>query len=424
MHKIYKVAKREYLDSVRTKTFIFSLLMTPLFIGVMIFINSKMPKIAGNPEQPPLRKVQLTDLTGQLAPRIRARIDNHNQADPDHQIQLEETADEEDPETVRENANNQILNGQLDVHVVIEEDIIDGEGRIQVYTQTSRIVNMRFVDTIVGHVRNAIIQQRCETNDVTWEFFAQLDRYIPFETYNPASTDGEKVSEAEMISAFMVPFLFLFMMFFGIFVMGQQILTSVVEEKSSRIIEMLLSALTPFELMAGKIIGLTAVGLTIIIIWAAAVYGVMTWQGVNLPVGWEIFPFFVIYYVLGFMLLTSILAAIGSTCNTTKEAQSLMTPVTIMFVAPMMTWFILAQNPNGTLAVVFSFIPPITPMIMMLRIAASDELPLLHILATIVLMLVSVPVVMWMAGKVFRTGILMYGKRPGLREILRWCKAS
>lgn len=424
MHKIYKVARQEYLDSVRTKTFIFSLLLTPLFIGVMIFINSKMPKIAGNPEQPPVRKVQLTDLSGQLAPRIRARIDNHNQADPDHQIELEETDNEEDPETVKENANNRILNGQLDVHVVIEADIIDGEGRIQVYTQTNRIVNMRFVDTIVRYVRNSIIEQRCEANELSWEFFAKLDRYIPFATYNPASTDGEKVSEAQMITSFMVPGLFLFMMFFGIFVMGQQILTSVVEEKSSRIIEMLLSALTPFELMAGKILGLTTVGLTVVTIWAASVYGVVMWMGINVKVGWGIFPFFVIYYVLGFMLLTSILAAIGSTCNTTKEAQSLMTPVTILFVAPMMTWFILAQNPNGTLAVVFSFIPPITPMIMMLRIAASDELPILHILATIVLMLVSVPVVMWLAGKVFRTGILMYGKRPGLREILRWCKAG
>ncbi|KPK74168.1 MAG: hypothetical protein AMJ79_14655 [Phycisphaerae bacterium SM23_30] len=424
MHKIYKVARREYLDSVRTKTFIISLLMTPLFIGVMVFINSKMPKLAGDPIQPPVRKVQLTDLTGQLTPRIKARIDKHNQANPEHQIRLEETEDDQDPEQVKESAKARILKGQLDVYVIIDKDIIDGEGRLQIYTQTTRIVNMRFVDTMVGFLRNAIIEQRCVMNDVSWEFFAKLDRYIPYERLDPASAEGERVEEGQIIASLMVPFLFLFMMFFGIFAMGQQILTSVVEEKSSRIIEMLLSALTPFELMAGKICGLTAVGLTVITIWAGAVYGVVLRLGINIPVGWEILPYFAIYYVLGFMLLTSILAAIGSTCNTTKEAQSMLMPVTIIFVLPMMCWFILAQYPDGVLATTFSFIPPITPMVMMLRIAASPELSIWQIIATIVLLAGSVPAVMWMAARIFRIGILMYGKRPGVKEILRWMKAA
>ena len=424
MNRIVQVAKREYLDSIRSKTFIFSLLMTPLFIGVMIFINSQMPKIAGNPDQPPLRTIQYTDLTQQLTPKITILLDNYNHDNPDSILQYEQIPPEPDRDALIQNAKNQVLQNHLDAYFIIDADILDGPGQIRVYSSGNRIVDFEFTDSIVGLLRRAVIQQRCELNEITWDFFAQIDRYIPYATFDPAAASEKAVSEAEKITSMMVPFMFLFMMFFGIFVMGQQILTSVVEEKTSRIIEMLLSALTPFELMAGKIIGLTAVGLTIITVWASTVYAFASFRGINIPVGWEIIPCFVIYYILGFMLLTSVLAAVGSTCNTTKEAQSMMTPVTIIFVAPMMTWFILAQYPNGVLATVFSFIPPITPMIMMLRIAAAPDLPLWQIFATIALMLVSVPAIMWIAAKVFRTGILMYGKKPSLPEILRWLKTT
>jgi ABC-2 type transport system permease protein len=426
IHKILKVAQREYLDSVRTKTFILSLLLTPVLIAAIILINRKMPGMAANLPQPPLRKVQITDLTRQLLPNIRTLLEKHNQANPDHQIRLEEIPPGADPEWVMKDAKEQVRKGRLDVYIVLEADIVEASGHIRIYTQAkSNIADLRFVDGMETLLRRAVKQHRCEIMDISRESFAELDRYILCERFDVASAEGDKkVNESAMITKMMTPFIFLFMMFMGIFVVGQQVLTSLVEEKNSRIIEVLLSALTPFELMTGKILGLASIGLTVISIWSASIYIVGTWQGIHISIGWQIIPYFVIYYLLGFLLLTTILAGMGSICNTNKEAQSLLFPVTILFIFPMVTWFLLAQNPNGTLAIILSFIPPITPMIMILRIAATPDIPVLQIVASILLLLVSVPVVMWLAAKIFRTGILMYGKRPGLKEVLCWLRQS
>lgn len=116
------------------------------------------------------------------------------------------------------------------------------------------------------------------------------------------------------------------------------------------------------------------------------------------------------------------LAAIGSACNDIKESQTLMQPVMLLLIIPMFAWFIIVQRPEGTLAVVLSFIPPVTPLIMILRIAVKPDLPMIQIIASILLLAASVPVVIWAAAKIFRTGILMYGKPPSLKEIVRWVR--
>jgi len=118
------------------------------------------------------------------------------------------------------------------------------------------------------------------------------------------------------------------------------------------------------------------------------------------------------------------LAGIGSVCNTTKESQGLLMPISLTFALPMIAWFNLAQHPEGMFARVLSFVPPLTPMVMVLRISAKPDLPWIEIVASIALLVVCVPVVIWAAAKVFRTGVLMYGKRPGWREVLRWVRQN
>ncbi len=141
-------------------------------------------------------------------------------------------------------------------------------------------------------------------------------------------------------------------------------------------------------------------------------------RGVSLyGVGW-----FLIYYVLGFLLISSIYAAIGSACNTLKEAQTMMFPLMLVIVLPMVGWFWIAQNPDGLPAIYLSLFPLTAPMMMTLRIAVLPEIPLLQILISIVLLAASVPLAVWAAAKIFRTGILMYGKPPSLRELVRWVR--
>ena len=216
----------------------------------------------------------------------------------------------------------------------------------------------------------------------------------------------------------------MFLIYMGIVGIGQQMLSSIIEEKSSRVIEVLLSAVSPFELMAGKIVGLVGIGLTVMSLWAAAAYGAARWQGLSIDITPGLLFYFVIYYVLGFLLFSSILAGIGSICNTLKETQGLMMPIVLIFIIPLISWHELLQSPDGTLARVLSFVPPVTPLVMILRISAGHDVWIVEILASILLLLAAAVGTIWLAAKVFRTGILMYGKRPGLREICRWLRQT
>jgi ABC-2 type transport system permease protein len=237
--------------------------------------------------------------------------------------------------------------------------------------------------------------------------------------------DAQRIeSEGQRVVKFMVPFFFMYLIFMGIVGMGQHMLSSIIEEKNSRVIEVLLSALSPFQLMGGKILGLAGIGLTVTSLWAVAAYIAALWQGLSIDVTIELLLYFVIYYVLGFLLFSSILAGIGSICNTIKETQSLMMPIMMVFILPLLAWFKLVQDPGGTLARVLSFVPPLTPMVMILRLSAGFDIWVGEIFFSIVLLAAAVLATIWAAAKVFRTGILMYGKRPRLREVVRWLRQN
>ena len=239
-----------------------------------------------------------------------------------------------------------------------------------------------------------------------------------------AEDEQQEQSKEQTINQMIIPFFFMFLMYMGIVGIGQQMLSSVIEEKNSRVIEVLLSAVSPFQLMAGKIVGLTGIGLTVMSLWAGTAYGAVRWRGLNIEVSAELLFYFIVYYILGFLLFSSILTGIGSICNTIKETQSLMMPIVLVFIIPIITAQKLIENPEGTLAQVLSFVPPVTPLVMVLRISAGHDVRFLEILASILLLVIAVFATIWLAGKVFRTGILMYGKRPGLGEICRWLRQS
>ena len=158
------------------------------------------------------------------------------------------------------------------------------------------------------------------------------------------------------------------------------------------------------------------------VLWGVAAYGAATWQGIEVDVGADLLVYGLIYYVLGFVLFSAILAGVGSICNTIKETQSLMMPIMLVFVIPMVAWPQLARDPNGDLARVLSYVPPTTPMLMVLRLSSGPDIWWGEIVLSILVLAAGVLVTIWVAAKVFRTGILLYGKRPGPREILRWLR--
>ena len=176
--------------------------------------------------------------------------------------------------------------------------------------------------------------------------------------------------------------------------------------------------------MAGKILGLVGVGLTVVFLWGVTAIAAARWQGLHVGIAPAILPYFVTYYVLAFLLFGSVMVGIGSLCNTIKETQSLMTPVVLVCLLPLLAWQNIVQDSNGTLARGLSFFPPTTPMVMILRLSGGADIWAVEVLASVVLLAAAVLAAMWIAAKVFRTGILMYGKRPGLLEVTRWVRQT
>jgi ABC-type Na+ efflux pump permease subunit len=237
-----------------------------------------------------------------------------------------------------------------------------------------------------------------------------------------ATPNGRGSKEGKIVQM-MAPFAFVFLMLMAIMTTGQYLLSNVIEEKSSRIVEVLLSAVRPGELMAGKIIGLGLVGLMVAGLWLGGGLVALEWRGIELDLPASIWAYFLVYYVLGYLLLASLMAGAGSLCSEPKEAASLIGPINMILIIPMIGWYNFAQEPMGLAARLLSFVPPITPLMMMLRLGAG-EIPAWEVAATLALLLVSTVGAIWLAGKVFRVGVLMYGKRPGLKTVWRAVRAS
>ncbi len=423
MQKILRIAQREYMETVKTKTFILSILMVPFIIGGIIFFTSRMSRGITGP-QPPI-KVAVTDFSRELDAEIKASFDRYNQENPNRRIEIHNLETQEDSDIVENQGRSKLRQGQVDAYVVLDSDILEGAGKIRLYTYKPKASNIDIFWTIENLFRKVVINQRYKMQNLSKELLAKL-QHVPLERVEigPAEGQDRVQRETDRVVKMMVPFFFMYLIFMGIVGTGQHMISSVIEEKTSRVIEVLLSAVSPFQLMAGKIIGLGGIGLTVVGLWAVAAYITARWQGLNIDVTTEFVLYFVIYYILGFLLITSLLTAVGSICNTIKETQGLMMPIMMVFIIPLLAWFKVVRDPNGLMSRVFSFLPPLTPMVMILRLSSGSDIWKVEIFASIVLLAVTVLAAMWAAAKIFRTGILMYGKRLGLREVCRCLRQS
>jgi len=252
--------------------------------------------------------------------------------------------------------------------------------------------------------------------------------YVPVASLNPKKEKGkEAVNTADIVKQW-APSGFVYLLWLAIFVIIQMLLNNTIEEKSNRIIEVLLSSVTPGELMMGKLFGIAAIGLTMIGAWMLALFGILSWKagGASEIAGHiltalkssNLVPLFSIYFLLGYLMYAGLILSIGSVCNTIKEAQSYMGVLTMVMMVPLLTMTFIPKDPNGPIARLLSWIPPYTPFTMMNRAAADP--PLIDLIGTFVLLLASTAGVLWMSGKVFRIGILRTGQPPKIVEMLRW----
>jgi ABC-2 type transport system permease protein len=287
----------------------------------------------------------------------------------------------------------------------------------------------RLRDDIERAINSEIRQREYATRGLDVAAVRQVEQtYAPFATLNPKKEKGkEAVSSADAVRQW-APSAFVYLLWLAIFVIVQMLLSNTIEEKSNRIIEVLLSSVTPGELMMGKLVGIAAIGMTMISAWMLAVFAILSWKagGASVLAGQmlgvlktsNLIPLFSVYFLLGFLMYAGFILSIGSVCNTIKEAQSYMSVLTIIMMVPLLTMTFIPKDPNGGLARLLSWIPLYTPFTMMNRAAADP--PLFDLIGTMILLLGATAIALWMTGKIFRIGILRTGQPPKVVEMIRW----
>ena len=266
----------------------------------------------------------------------------------------------------------------------------------------------------------------------------QLLTRVSFSKKRPSAEPTGEVEDVDVADTVMqaAPGVFAYILWMSVFIIAQMLLTNTVEEKSNRIIEVLLSSVSPLQLMTGKIFGIAITGLTMLGSWVAFLL-LVVFLGPELyePIGAAVqgmglariasnplyLGSFLGYFFVGYLFFASLIVGIGSVCSSLKDAQAMMQPLVGVLFLPLLSIFPVTQDPNGILAKVLSFIPLFTPFVMMNRVAGPPAL--WEYVVTSALLLVTTFLLFRGAAKIFRIGILMTGKRPGLREIFRWMRA-
>lgn len=233
---------------------------------------------------------------------------------------------------------------------------------------------------------------------------------------------GERKSIGEL--QMLIPVGFMILLMVSVMTTGQYLMTTVVEEKSSRVMEILLSAVSPMQLMTGKIIGHLAVGVLIIGIYGSVGIASLIYFALTQLVTPMTFLLLIGYFICAAVTMAALMAAIGAAVNELREAQTLMTPVIMITILPWMIWFVIQRAPNSPLATTLSFIPVVSPYVMVLRLGGSEPIPSWQHPVALLISAVTSLAVLWGAAKIFRIGILMYGKPPNFKTLLHWVRMA
>lgn len=427
MHKMWTVARREFLSRLKTKGFIIGTVLAPVFlIGMTVlpeffmFLKSDQPK-----------QFAVIDQTGAIFDSLVVALDDRNAAG---QRVYNLTKHQASAATLPELENiltAQINNGELDGYFVIPVDILAaGKAEYRAKSVTNFVENNRLENALSRTVRAWRIQQ----SGLNAEQVRLLVRRVGLRPIRILASGQEEEDQGrtEGLVRIMVMFIYAAML-----VYGQIVMRSVIEEKSSRVIESIIASLKPFQLMTGKILGVGALGLTQYSLWAATM-GLLSLYGVQVThlftrgapasanlampsVPPEVLLFFVLFFILGYFLYAAIFAGLGAMVNSDQEGQQLVFPVVMLVVIPFLCTFYIIENPNTQLSVILSLIPFFAPMTMFARIVVQMP-PVWEIALCLALLVTTIAGMIWLVGRIFRVGVLMYGKRPTLPEVIKWIK--
>jgi ABC-2 type transport system permease protein len=405
MHNIWLIAKREYTERVKTKAFIIATILIPTLMGGGIFgvaaIASKSKTTS-----------HIAVLTSQqdVATDLKQELENGKDTSM--------TVDVLPLSTEHAGLDKKIADKQLDGYLVITAPASAEQRPTFDFTPRSS-ADISTAESLRAALHTVLTREYLAAHGVS---SADAETVMAPVTVNIIESNGK---HGNTTASFYVAYVLFFLMYMVVLLYGMNVARSIIEEKTSRVFEVLLATIKPDELLAGKILGVGAVGLTQVGIWMAAAGLIAAQAGAMSAVKLSIAQvvFFIIYFALGYALYSSVAAALGAMTNSEQELQQLNMFLMMPLFFCMLMLVPIITNPNSMLSRIVSEIPFCAPLLMNLRISMSMPQPW-EIGLSIVLIVVTIYAVLWVSSRIYRVGILMYGKKPNLPEILRWLKYS
>jgi ABC-2 type transport system permease protein len=435
MSKLSIVIKREYLRRVSKKTFIILTFLMPFLMVGMVALPLWMSRIKSSY----VRTVAVIDATSKYKSLFN---DTKTYRFVNSDKSLDEYRNSSDKSLFAIlSITGDLLQNPRAAAMYSEKQIPTELSSIVDNILTRYLEDEKLASFHVPNIKEIIAESKVDFNIQTFKW-----------------EEGGRETKSSAGIAMGVGFAFTMLIYMFIMIYGAMVMTGVQEEKNNRIVELMVSSVRPFDLMMGKIIGIACVGLTQIILWAVLLVGLFAGaqfvfgggfdpsaihQPVPIASGMaiatpeidpgvkimnmistinfgEIAFFFVLYFIGGYLLFAALFAAIGSAVNQAEDAQQFMMPITILLVFALYAGIYSMDNPDGPLAYWCSFIPITSPIVMMMRL--PFEVPLWEKLLSVVMLYVTSTGIVWLSAKIYRVGILMYGKKPSFKEIAKWVK--
>lgn len=424
MNKLWIIFKREYLTRVKTKGFLIGTILMPIFIIVV----SLGPGLLMSIRSEKTKHISVVDLSGIVYQDLVTTLNDTTSSGKRlyEFSQIQATPDE--LSTIKTTLSQSVDNNEIDGYFVIPLAVIE-KNETEFYAKNvSNFDQNRIYQNAISRI---ITNYRLKQSNLNPQLIHDLTKRINLRTFKV--THGGKEQEDQGLS-FLVTFIMVFFLYFALILYGAFVMRSVYEEKLSRVVEVVISSCKPFQLMAGKVLGVGAVGLTQYFIWAGVValltiYGTtiikifsVNANNFSIPtVPISVLIYFVIFFVLGYLLFATLYAGFGAMVNSDQDAQQFQFPVITIIIFAFILSFYIIKNPTSDLSRIVSLIPFLSPITMFTRIAVQTP-SFGEILLSISILIATIVVLIWVAGKIFRVGILMYGKRPTLPEIINWIK--
>jgi len=440
MNKILAVIRREFIERVRTRAFIIGTLIVPF----MTFAFAYLPQLLLKRDTRPRSVVLLDGASGSTGDSVEAalrRVTLGSGATSRPRYNLVRLRAGSDVDRLRDSLIQRVGVDSpeapgLDGVLVITDQGVEA-GKVSYYgTNVASFSDMRSLERAMSPVlREERLARRGADSGIIAAAGVELD------LQSNKVTKGRLTGESGE-SSFWLAYITSFVMYFSLIMYGIQVMGAVLEEKSNRIVEVLISSITPFQLLMGKVIGVAGAGLLQLAIWGGASFYVTsaiasrntpgldqvavegTRQSMSMPaVSVDLVAVVLIFFLLGFLLYSALYAAVGAMCSSQQETQQAAQPVTILLALGFIAMFTLINDPSSSMARILSFIPFFAPLVIPVRYALSP-LPMTEVAAAVAVTLLGVVVVVWFAGRIYRVGILSYGKKPSFRELWSWVRTA